>query len=112
MGFSDAMLDAGCALHVEAAHGETITVLSGADSGKPFVAIRESEQDAVLNSEGGYDPRAKRVLRFRDSTGVPALAPQDVIQTADEKKWHAVRNPQSGYLTTDFELIEITVKDA
>ena len=113
MGLSDAMLDAGCALHLEAAHGETITVLSGMDAGKPFVAIRETEADAVLNAEtGNLDPRAKRCLRFRDSTGVPRLAAQDIIQTNDGKRWRAVKNPLSGFLTTDFDLIEITKKDA
>ena len=113
MGFTDTMLDAGCALHVEAAHGESIMVLTGADAGRLFTAIRENESDAMLNSETGmFDPRAKRCLRFRDSTGVPNLNAQDIIQTADKKKWRAVKNPQSGYLTTDFDLIEITKKDA
>lgn len=105
------MLDAGCALHVEAAHGEVITVLSGADAGKKFTAVRETEQDITLNSDFSPDPRAKRCLRFRDSSGVPNLNPTDKIQTADGKKWNAVKNPQSGFLTTDFELIEITKKD-
>ena len=112
MGFTDEMLDDGCALHVEEAHGETIKVLSGAEAGKTFTAIRENEADAVLNSEtGSIDPRAKRCLRFRDSAGVPKLSAQDIIQTGDGKKWRAVKNPQSGYLTTDFDLVEITKKD-
>lgn len=112
MGFSDTMLDAGCALHVEAAHGETIKVLSGSDGGNSFIAVRETEQDMVLSGDFHPDPRAKRCLRFRDSTGVPNLSPTDQIQTADGKKWLAVKNPQSGYLTTDFDLVEITKKDA
>lgn len=107
MGFTDRMLDSGCARHVEAAHGESILVLSGEEKDKAFVCVRETESDVVLDAELGEDRRAKRIIRFRDSTGVPNLGEQDRIQTADGKKWYAVRAPQDGYLTTDFELREI-----
>ena len=108
---SDTLLDSGCALHIEAAHGESIKVLSGVEAGKTFTAVRETEMDAILTTDLGMDPRAKRIIRFRDSGTVPRLGGQDIVQTDDGRKWHAVQNPQAGYLTTDFELVEIIGKD-
>ena len=107
MGIRDKMLAGGCALHVEAIHGETILVLSGLDAGKTFTAVRENDQDLALNTELGEDLRAKRMLRFRDGAPLPRLAQNDTVQTEDGKQWNAVRNPQDGYLSTDFELKEI-----
>lgn len=104
---SDAMLDSGCARHIEVAHGEPIKVLSGLDAGKTFYAVKETESDVTLLTELGEDRRGKRILRFRDTTGVPRLASQDILQTADGHKWTAVRAPQDGYLTTDFEARQI-----
>ena len=108
MGFSDSLLDLGCARLGEAVHGEVVTVMSGADAGKQFTAIRETEDDITVNMEtGGTDPRSRRVLRFRTSGAVPRLSRQDVIKTASGDLWRAIKAPRSGYLTTDFELIEI-----
>ena len=103
---SDRMLDSGCALHVEAAHSESIRILSGTDAGRTFYAVKENETDMVLTTDLGADPRAKRMLRFRNSNAVPAIGSQASVETADGKIWLAVRAPQDGYLTTDFELIE------
>lgn len=99
------MLDSGCARHVEAAHGESILILSGAEINNTFTCVREVEQDIVINSELGEDRRAKIIIRFRSP--VPNIGAQDILQTADGKKWNAVRAPQDGYLTNDFELREI-----
>jgi len=106
MSLSDKMLAGGCALHVEAFHGEPILILSGREAGKTFIAVRESETDQVLTTDLGTDPRARRVLRFRDGAPVPNLASQDRLQTEDGKIWNAVKAPQDGYLSTDFDLIE------
>lgn len=103
---SDRLLNAGCAALIEAVHGETVTVLNGANGGLVFTAVQEIESDIILNSELGEDPRAKRILRFRTATA-PTLASQDIVQTADGKKWHAVRRPGAAYLTIDYELREI-----
>ena len=111
MGLSDIMLAGGCALHIEAIHGELVSILSGLDSGLSFMAVRENSQDIVLNDSGSLDPRAKRIIRFRDGN-VPRLNAQDIVKTEDGKRWHAVKNPQAGYLTNDFELVEIIAKDA
>jgi hypothetical protein len=111
MSLSGKMLAGGCALHVEAIHGESILVLTGLDQGKSFTGVRETEADMVINSELGADPRAKRMLRFRDSIPVPRLGLNDRIKTEDGKIWTAVRNPGDGFLTNDFELIEVTKKD-
>jgi hypothetical protein len=103
---SDTLLADGCALHIESIHGEPIKILSGSDAGKPFVAVRETESDEILASELGIDPRAKRILRFRAGQ-VPNLGSQDLIETDDGKKWKTIRRPDTGYLTVDFELVEI-----
>jgi len=108
VGFSDTLLDLGCARQVEAVHGEVVTVMSGVDAGKTFTAVRETEDDLTVNLEtGGTDPRSRRVLRFRTSGAVPRLSSQDTIKTASGDLWRAIQAPRSGYLTTDFELIEI-----
>lgn len=105
------MLDLGCARQVEAVHSEVITVMSGMDAGKTFLPVRETEDDITVNMEtGGTDPRSRRVLRFRTSGAVPRLSSQDVIKTASGDLWRAIRAPRSGYLTTDFELIEIIAR--
>lgn len=100
------MLAGGCALHVEAIHGEPIFILTGLDAGRTFIGVRESEADMILTSELGPDPRAKRMLRFRDGA-VPRLSLNDKLRTEDGKIWTAVRRPDDGFLTVDFELIEI-----
>lgn len=107
---SDTLLAGGCAPHVEAIHGETVRILSGQDAGRPFIGVVETEADLVLNTDLGDDPRAKIMLRFRDGH-VPRLDSQGVVQTADGKKWNAVRRQFGSFLTDDFELKEITDKD-
>ena len=112
MALSDTLLAGGCALHIEAVHGEWVTVVSGPSAGQRFSAVRENASDVVLDEAGQTDVRAKRVIRFRDASagspqGVPQLGSQDILQTADGKQWHAVKSPQDGYLSTDFELVEI-----
>jgi hypothetical protein len=107
---ADNLLSAGAAAAVEAVHGEQVVVLTGLDSGKTFVAVREIESDVTVSFDNNSpDPRARRMLRFRVA---PRLNPNDRIRTDDGKLWNAVRSPQDGYLTTDFELTEITAKDA
>ncbi len=102
---SDMMLASGVVPLVQNVHGETILVLSGADAGKSFQCVRETEQDIILDAQLGEDRRAKHVIRFMYA--VPNLESQDVIQTDDQRKWHCVKSPQDGYLSTDFELKEI-----
>jgi hypothetical protein len=106
---SDMLLAAGCAPSLEAIHGERILVLSGADAGKTFIGIRENESDIVFDSQLGEDARPRRMIRF---VTAPALGRSDVIQTEDGKRWQATRAPGIAYLTTDFELAELTAKDA
>jgi hypothetical protein len=108
---SDAMLACGAVANVAALHGEAVTVLTGPLAGQGYAAVREIEPDAVLNANGQIDPRAKRVLRFVAGTA-PGLTSSDIIQTGDGLKWRAVRRPDTGYLTVDFELIEVIAKDA
>lgn len=110
MGLSDTLLASGAALHVEAVHGERVLILTGQDKDKVFLAVRENSSDVLLDENLGPDVRAKRMIRFREGS-VPRLSAQDRLQTEDGKVWYAVKAPQDGYLTTDFELVEKLTKD-
>jgi hypothetical protein len=103
---SDLMLASGCALHIEATHGEWIEVLSGQDIGLKFLCVKENDPDAILESQLGSDRRAKRFIRFRNGN-VPRFGGQDQVRTEDGRKWNVVKSPQDGFLTSDFELREI-----
>jgi len=107
---SDILLTGGCALHIEAIHGETITVLDGLDAGRRFTAVRELDQDVMLMSELSEDRRAKIVLRFINGT-TPRIEKTGKVQTENGQKWTATRRQEAGFLTDDFELVEITAKD-
>lgn len=102
----DLLLTGGCAVHVERLHGETIRVLTGAEAGGVYVGVRETETDLISSGEIGEDPRARRIIRFPVSR-YPVLASQDVVQTDDNKKWKAVKRPDSAFLSIDYELTEI-----
>lgn len=104
-GISERMLS-GSALHAEALHGEPVSVLTGADAGRPFQAVIDIESDSVLAGMLGEDPRGKRMIRFRVGK-VPRLSSQDKIKTSDGKTWRCVRSQQSSFLTVDFEMIEV-----
>lgn len=108
---SERMLARGCVRNIERVHGEQVKILSGLDAGKSFTAVVEIEQDLVLGDDGlGNDPRAKVMCRF---SVAPNIDSQDVVQTADGKKWNAIKRDFSDFLTTDFELMEIiSAKDA
>ena len=105
---AEKMLRRGCVKLVDAVHGEVIRVLSGADAGKDFFGVVEVTNDLVM-SEGVSDIRARILLRF--SGTVPSMAKEGLIRTADGKRWRAIRAPQNGYLSDDFELIEATSRD-
>ena len=102
---SKKLLARGCALHVERGHGETVTILTGLDAGKDFIAVVETLQDFNLQEEvGGNDRRARRTIHF--ISAVPRIGSQELIRTADGKIWYAVANPLNGFLSTDFDLKE------
>lgn len=105
---SDQLLAGGCVAHIGTVHGEDVLILSGPDAGRSFRAnIVEAGQDMILETELGADPRGKRILRFAEGSPVPRIQSQGQVQTADGKKWNAVRQDFSGYLTVDFDLKEI-----
>ena len=108
---SDTLLDSGCALHVEAAHSESVRILDGPDAGKTAFAVKENMEDLTLSIPGESDPRAKRILRFRNSSGVPAINDGGLVETDDGRKWTAIRAPQNDYLFTDFIIMEKLPKD-
>lgn len=105
---SDIMLAGGCVKHIDAVHGEDVVILDGPDAGTTFRAnIVEAGQDMILDTDLGQDPRGKRILRFAEEQPLPRIASQAQVKTADGKKWTAVRQDFSGYLTRDFDLQEI-----
>lgn len=92
--------------NIQVMHGEMLTVVSGAEAGKPFVGVVEIEDDLGLETELGNDPRAKRMVRFPKASA-PVLSSQDIVQTEDGKRWNAIRRPDGAYLSVDYELKEI-----
>ncbi len=95
---------------LETIHGEVVSVLSGSEAGKSFTCIIETESDLNMDSELGQDNRGKRIARFRtppDHQNKPF-----VLQTDDGRRWKATRQPGQAFLTTDFELVEMTAHDS
>lgn len=106
---SDNLLNAGCVTNIENVHAETITVLTGVDAGKKFIAVNETDPDVNLNSDLINDPRGARFLRFRNFPGnLPRIGKLDTVQTADGRKWKATLNPTSSYLTVDYKIVQTT----
>lgn len=100
------MLAAGVASHVEALHGEPVEILEGSDAGRTFIGVIEIESDAILTTDLGEDPRAKRMVRFVDGRA-PSITSQARVRLPDGKTYLAVRQDFGSYLTTDFELREV-----
>ena len=105
------MLAAGVVPHIEGLHGEPVFVETGPDANRPFTAVVETDADAEIEAQlaGTRDRRARRQIRFM--TAVPRLAPNFVIRTADGRRWSLIDHPQGGYLSSDFQVVEITAKD-
>lgn len=104
---SDQLLNSGCVELIENLHGETITVLTGLDAGRKFIAVEETEPDVNLTSDLMTDPRGARYLRFKNTpSNVPRLTKLDTVQTPDGKKWKATLMPTSSYLTVDFKIVQ------
>lgn len=103
---SDTLLASGCALHIEAIHGEELWL----PNGEKIVAVREVEQDQILMGDTGPDARAKIVLRFRDEVAAK-IGLTAILKTGDGRRWQAVRRQEAGFLTNDYELTELTKKD-
>jgi len=109
MSIADNMLSVGCAAHVAAIHGESVTILDGSLAGKVFTAVRETDGDQIVNIGDVSDRRGKRWFRFIGQ--IPTLTRGTVVKTADGKRWSLMVAPQDGYLSTDYEAQEITTKD-
>lgn len=106
---AEKMLRRGCVKLIDAVHGEVVRVLSGADAGKDFFGVVEVSSDLVM-TEGASDVRARIMLRFSGET--PNIGKEAVVRTGDGKRWRAIRANQNGYLSDDFELVEMTPRDA
>lgn len=109
MGFSDAMLVAGCAPHIDVVHNETITVIGGASNNKRFVCVIEVADDSTLDSlmALGKDRRGQMWMRFTVGNDMPILAPNDKIKRADGTIWRLVDDDQKGFLSNDFMIQEV-----
>jgi len=106
---AEKMLRRGCAKVIDAVHGEVIRVLSGTDAGKDFYGVVEVSNDLVM-SDGVSDVRARIMLHF--SSLAPSIGKEAIVRTGDGKRWRAIRSPQNGFLSEDFELVEMTARDA
>lgn len=102
----DNLLAGGCAANLAAIHGEPVKVLTGVDAGKTFTAVVENEQDLSIDTNLGVDPRMKRIARFHGAP--PQLSSQDKVQLSNGQVFKAVLQPGAAYLSTDFELIEVS----
>ena len=108
---SDTMLASGSAAHAAALHGETVALLTGPHAGREVRGV-VIENEADMDLAGMMpDPRPKRIARFPVADH-PPLRGQDVVRTEDGNIWKAVRQPGFAFLTVDYELIEVTSKDA
>jgi hypothetical protein len=109
---SDTLLNDGLIPLVEQVHGEQIKVLTGLSAGKLFTGVIEIEQDVQFETELDNDPRGKRMVRFTNRPGnVPQLVKLDRIQTSDGKQFAVVRQPDTSYLTVDYEIVQIDLKN-
>jgi hypothetical protein len=111
MSLADRMLATGAALHVERLHGDAVQILEGPDAGKTFTAVVEIEQDTIIDTELGQDPRPRRMLRFREGNAPTITGPTRVRVNGQTYSINRVNG--AAYLTTDFEMTEIVSgKDA
>jgi hypothetical protein len=106
---ADSLFAAGLIPQTEAVHGETITMLSGADAGVSFIGVVTLEQDVVFSGDIGEDRRAKRTVSFLGN--VPRIAGHASLKDGSGRKWKAVRMPGDSHLSTDFELVDLTAGD-
>jgi hypothetical protein len=111
MSIADRMLADGAALHVERLHGDTVQILEGTDAGRSFTAVVEIEQDTIIDTELGQDPRPRRMLRFRGGNVPTITGPTRVRVNGQIYSINRVNG--AAFLTTDFEMTEIVAgKDA
>lgn len=107
---AEQLLAVGCIPALGITHGETVTVLSGPDSGVSFAGVvNELEPDAILSTEEGEDPRCKRFLRFQKPG--PRIYKTGTVRTEDGRRWQAMRKPGNAFITIDFEINEIAAND-
>jgi hypothetical protein len=100
------MLAGGLIPALDAVHGEPVSIITGATKGQSFRAVIEVEQDIQVGQDFGVNPRGKRVCRIIGT--VPGFGSQDEVQTQDGRKWTLVKESFSGYLTNDYEMVEVT----
>jgi hypothetical protein len=108
LGLSDRMLGGAGLPCISSVHGEPILVLSGANANQTFRALVGIENDVLISSDLGENPRGQRMMRFVGA--VPVVNSQDQVQTADGRKWTLTRDKFNAYLTTDFEMTEVLAK--
>ena len=81
-------------------------MLTGNDAGKKFIGVIEVMDDMMPQIDMlGQDPRGRVVVHF---TTAPDISSQALLQTSNGKKWVAVKRSFSSFLTTDFDLREVS----
>ncbi|MDE2099880.1 MAG: hypothetical protein KGL39_21685 [Patescibacteria group bacterium] len=93
-------------------HGQKITVTSGRDVGKPFLATILVAGDIELNGEVVKDNREKSVAIFNQLSWPSNSYPSDMFKDESGQKWKfgkRTNNPVDQ--TVEFEIIKITGND-
>lgn len=89
-------------------HGDTITVLSGANAGRVYKGSIEAQSAVLLDSEGGSDAREKCVVSFSRAHWPTELQSQDGIEDGDGQKWIVVgRENNPAGTSVDFHIVKV-----
>lgn len=109
---SSALLEAGFR-QTQAVHGESVTVLSGYETGRTFTAVILTQPQITISTDLGEDAREKVVAHFA-VTGCPAFESGNAFRDSGNNVWKVVgRNQNPSDNSVEFELVKIvTGKDA
>jgi hypothetical protein len=108
MALSDQMIGDGLVAWLNF-HGQTVTMSSGHDAGKPFTATMVVAPDAKISGEVVQDNRELSIIVFANSSWPSKSLPGDFLVDENGQKWKLgkrTNNPVD--VTVDFEVIKQT----
>lgn len=103
---SDNLMDDGFA-NTQAIHGQRVTIDSGADAGKVFIATMLTMPDVEFDGEVVADSREKVVCHFSNNS-FPNVKPEDTMVDSSGVKWRFIgrtNNPVDN--SVDFEVMKV-----